>query len=115
MQPRARMPSLTAVTPVAQHRGRDPQLIGNLHQRPTAARQQCYRLRLELIRKPTPFLTHSTASRSPRSLAKVSTDSGEAHFVSMELSRRAWLITSLSPGAGEKMSKHAVPASDVPG
>src|SRR4051812_1166807 len=78
MQPRARMPSLTAVTPVAQHRGRDPQLIGNLHQRPTAARQQCYRLRLELIRKPTPFLTHSTPSRSPRSLAKVSTDSGEA-------------------------------------
>src|SRR5947207_6882649 len=33
----------------------------------------------------------------------------------MELSRRAWLITSLSPGAGEKMSKHSVPASDVSG
>jgi transposase len=33
----------------------------------------------------------------------------------MELSRRAWLITSLSPGAGEKMSKHSVPASDVAG
>src|SRR3954453_18502524 len=38
-----------------------------------------------------------------------------ALFVSLELSRRAWLITSLSPGAGEKMSKHSVPASDVPG
>src|SRR6188474_257399 len=36
-------------------------------------------------------------------------------FISMELSRRTWLITSLSPGAGEKMSKHSVPASDVPG
>src|SRR6187455_3655663 len=33
----------------------------------------------------------------------------------MELSRRTWLITSLSPGAGEKMSKHSVPASDVAG
>ncbi len=35
-----------------------------------------------------------------------------ATFVSMELSRRAWLITSLSPGAGEKMSKHSVPQPD---
>src|SRR5580700_4661504 len=33
----------------------------------------------------------------------------------MELSRRTWLITSLSPGGGEKMSKHSVPASDVSG
>src|SRR4051794_21482677 len=33
----------------------------------------------------------------------------------MELSRRAWLITSLSPGSGEKMSKHSALASDVPG
>ena len=46
--------------------------------------------------------------------AAIRTDLG-AIFVSMELSRRTWLITSLSPGAGEKMSKHAVPASDVPG
>ena len=34
-------------------------------------------------------------------------------FVSLELSRKVWLITSLSPGAGEKMSKHSVPAGDV--
>ena len=33
--------------------------------------------------------------------------------MSLELSRRTWLITSLSPGRGEKMSKHSVPASDV--
>ena len=46
--------------------------------------------------------------------AAIRTDLG-AIFVSMELSRRTWLITSLSPGAGEKMSKHSVPASDVPG
>jgi transposase len=36
-----------------------------------------------------------------------------AIFVSMELSRSVWLITSLSPGAGEKMSKHSVRAGDV--
>jgi transposase len=36
-----------------------------------------------------------------------------AIFVSLELSRSVWLITSLSPGYGEKMSKHSVPAGDV--
>ena len=38
-----------------------------------------------------------------------------AIFVSLELSQSKWLITSLSPGAGEKMSKHAVEAHDVSG
>lgn len=37
-----------------------------------------------------------------------------AIFVSLELSRSKWLITSLSPGAGEKMSKFIVPGGDVP-
>jgi transposase len=36
-----------------------------------------------------------------------------AIFVSLELSRSVWLITFLSPGFGEKMSKHSVPAGDV--
>jgi transposase len=44
----------------------------------------------------------------------IRTDLG-AIFVSLELSRSIWLITSLSPGAGEKMSKHSVRASDVAG
>jgi transposase len=35
-----------------------------------------------------------------------------AVFVSLELSRSTWLITSLSPGKGEKMSKHSVKAGD---
>src|SRR3981081_1005630 len=35
-----------------------------------------------------------------------------AIFVSLELSRSTWLITSLSPGKGEKMSRHSVPAGD---
>jgi transposase len=44
----------------------------------------------------------------------IRTDLG-AIFVSMELSQSSWLITSLSPGGGEKLSKHSVPASDVAG
>ena len=36
-----------------------------------------------------------------------------AIFISLELSRSIWLVTSLSPGAGEKMSKHSVRAGDV--
>jgi transposase len=44
----------------------------------------------------------------------IRTDLG-AIFVSMELSRTSWLLTSLSPGGGEKMSKHAVRSGDVAG
>jgi transposase len=36
-----------------------------------------------------------------------------AIFVSLELSRSKWLITSLSPGGGEKMSKHTVLGGDI--
>jgi transposase len=36
-----------------------------------------------------------------------------AIFISLELSRSTWLVTSLSPGAGERISKHIVPAGDV--
>ncbi|MDX8450849.1 MULTISPECIES: IS110 family transposase [Mesorhizobium] len=38
-----------------------------------------------------------------------------AIFVSMELSRSTWLITSLLPGNGEKMSKHPIAAGDITG
>ena len=36
-----------------------------------------------------------------------------AIFVSLELSRSNWLITSLSPGNGDKMSRHGVDAGDM--
>ena len=36
-----------------------------------------------------------------------------AIFVSLELSRSTWLITSLSPGGGEKMSKHGLSAGNI--
>jgi transposase len=38
-----------------------------------------------------------------------------AIFVSLELSRKRWLVTSLSPGAGEKMSRHGLAGGDVSG
>ena len=44
--------------------------------------------------------------------AAIQVDLG-AIFVSLELSRSKWLITSLSPGRGEKMSKHMIVGSDV--
>jgi transposase len=37
-----------------------------------------------------------------------------AIFLSLELSRSTWLVTSLSPGNGERMSRHAVPGGDMP-
>ena len=48
----------------------------------------------------------------PEALSAIRSDLG-AIFVSMELSRSTWLITSLLPGGGEKMSKHSVPAGDI--
>jgi len=54
------------------------------------------------------------AADRPVAPAAIRTDLG-AIFVSMELSKSTWLITSLSPGAGERMSKHVVRAGDVAG
>jgi transposase len=54
-----------------------------------------------------------TADR-PLAPAAIRIDLG-AIFVSIELSKSTWLITSLSPGAGERMSKHVVRAGDIAG
>jgi transposase len=53
------------------------------------------------------------ADKSER-LTAIHTDLGTI-FVSLELSRSSWLITSLSPGGGEKMSKHSVLGGDFAG
>lgn len=50
----------------------------------------------------------------PQDQTAIRTDLG-AIFVSLELSRSTWLITSLLPGAGERLSKHSVAAGDVGG
>jgi transposase len=52
------------------------------------------------------------AADRPQAPTAIHIDLG-AIFVSLELSRSTWLITSLSPGGGEKMSKHSVRGSDV--
>jgi transposase len=54
------------------------------------------------------------ADHRPEDQAAIRTNLG-AIFISLELSRSTWLITSLSPDGGEKMSKHSVRGSDVAG
>jgi transposase len=51
---------------------------------------------------------------APEAPAAIRVDLG-AIFISLELSKSTWLITSLSPGAGEKMSRHAVAGGDIAG
>ena len=55
-----------------------------------------------------------TANHQLEDQTTIRTDLG-AIFVSLELSRSTWLITSLSPGGGEKMSKHSVRGGDIAG
>ena len=50
----------------------------------------------------------------PHTPTALRTDLGEI-FVSLELSRSIWLITLLSPGGGERMSKHSLRGGDVAG
>lgn len=39
----------------------------------------------------------------------------DAIFVSLEMSKSTWLVTSLSPGAADKMSRHTVVGGDIAG
>jgi transposase len=50
----------------------------------------------------------------PVDLTAIRTQFG-AIFVSLELSRSTWLVTSLSPGNGEKMSRRSLEAGDMAG
>jgi transposase len=59
-------------------------------------------------------MTMHVAADRPQAPTAIRTDLG-AIFVSLELSRSTWLITSLSPGSGEKMSKHSVRGGDIAG
>ena len=61
---------------------------------------------------PTLEATMQTVADRPEAPTAIRTDLG-AIFVSLELSRSTWLITSLSPGGGEKMSKQVVRGGDV--
>src|SRR6202795_1200182 len=69
--------------------------------------------RLRLL-KPLNLETTMLLDHPSNGLTAIRTQFG-AIFVSLELSRSNWLVTSLSPGKGEKMSKHGVTAGDVAG
>ena len=61
---------------------------------------------------PTLEATIQTVADRPEAPTAIRTNLS-AIFVSLELSRSTWLITSLSPGGGEKMSKQVVRGGDV--
>jgi transposase len=52
------------------------------------------------------------AANHTESTVAIRTNLG-AIFVSLELSRSKWLVTSVSPGTGEKMSKSNIRAGDI--
>ena len=56
----------------------------------------------------------SSIEHTSEEQAAVSNDLS-AIFASLKLSRSTWLVTSLSPGGGEKISKHQVRSGDVAG
>src|ERR1700726_4303617 len=64
------------------------------------------------LRPPTLETTMQTVANRPEAPNAIRNDLG-AIFISLELSRSTWLIKSLSPAGGEKMSKHSVPAGDI--
>src|SRR6202162_561656 len=70
--------------------------------------------RVRLLNRPTLETTLQVAADRAEAPAAIQTDL-RAIFVSLELSRSTWLITSLAPGGGEKMSKHSVQAGDIAG
>src|SRR3954453_9227567 len=62
--------------------------------------------------EPLISVRETTMHASASSQATIHVDLG-AIFVSLELSRATWLITSLLPGGGERMSKHSVRGGDT--
>src|SRR6266705_3188633 len=70
--------------------------------------------RVGLLNPPTLETTMQIVADRAAARTAIQTDL-RAIFVSLELSRSTWLITSLSPGGGEKMSKHSVQAGDIAG
>src|SRR5258707_11074126 len=70
--------------------------------------------RVRLLNRPTLKRTMQVAADRAEAPAAIQTDL-RAIFVSLELSRSTWLITSLSPAGGEKMSKHSVQSGDIAG
>ena len=98
---RVRSPSLTTLG----KQGGPP----GIQYQPAYSDQRSDRVRL---RTPTPETIMPTVANRHNAPTAIQTNLA-AIFISLELSRSIWLITSLSPGFGEKMSKHSVRAGDV--
>src|SRR4051794_40494390 len=63
---------------------------------------------------PPASIREATMSATASGVAQAAIDvTLSAIFVSLELSRDRWVITSLSPGKGEKMSKHSISGGDM--
>src|SRR6266851_9946817 len=67
--------------------------------------------RVGLLTSPTLETTMQVVADRAEAPPAIQTDL-RAIFVSLELSRSTWLITSLSPSGGEKMSKHSVQSEE---
>jgi len=68
--------------------------------------------RVAVAKPPTLETTMPSVADRTEAPTTIRTDLA-AIFISLELSRSIWLVTSVSPGSGEKMSKHSVRAGDV--
>src|SRR5260221_2770682 len=88
-----------------------PQRVERSHGRQDSDRRSD---RVRLLNPPTLETTMQVIAARAEAPTAIQTDL-RAIFVSLELSRSTWLITSLSPGGGEKMSKHSVQAGDIAG
>ena len=64
------------------------------------------------LQSPTLETTMQVVADRPEAPNAIRSELG-AVFLSLELSRSTWLITSLSRGGGEKISKHSVPAGSI--
>jgi hypothetical protein len=74
-----RIPPFAPIAPVAQHRGRVPSSLAICNNGGPLLASSATASRLNSISELTPSLARSTPFRSCRSLAKVSTNSGESH------------------------------------
>jgi transposase len=71
-------------------------------------------LRQSAWSQPNPKVTMHTSVNRPDAKTPIRVDLG-AIFLSLELSQSKWLVTSLSPGGGDKMSKYVVAAGNIDG
>ena len=74
------------------------------------------RTRVRLLNPPTLETTMQVVAERAEAPTVIQTDLRAIfRFLVRTFSRSTWLVTSLSPGGGEKMSRHSVQAGDIAG